>query len=136
MASVSQELKKSLAPKIKEILKRYNVKGTLSVNNHSTLVLSIKSGAIDFLESAHRIALANPRYASQTPYEKPTYTSVNPYWYKEHFDGVALEFLKEMVPAMNVGNFDDSDIQSDYFSVGWYIDIDIGEWNKPYILTK
>jgi hypothetical protein len=36
--------------------------------------------------------------------------------------------------AMNDGNHDRSDIQTDYFDVGWYVDVNIGRWNKPYIL--
>jgi hypothetical protein len=37
---------------------------------------------------------------------------------------------------MNVGNHDRSDIQSDYFDVGWYVDVNVGAWNQPYELTK
>ena len=51
MAYMSQERKQSLAPAIKAVLKKYGVKGTLAVNNHSTLVLNIKSGSIDFIEN-------------------------------------------------------------------------------------
>ena len=35
---------------------------------------------------------------------------------------------------MMEGNFDNSDPQSDYFSVGWYTDINVGKWNKPYVM--
>jgi hypothetical protein len=61
---------------------------------------------------------------------------VNVYWYKEHFSGKALKFLQEVIPLMNAGNHDRSDIQTDYFDVGWYVDINIGKWNKPYALVK
>jgi hypothetical protein len=57
---------------------------------------------------------------------------VNPYWFKEHFSDKSLNFLKEIFTAMNEGNHDRSDIQSDYFDVGWYVDVNIGKWNKPY----
>ena len=57
---------------------------------------------------------------------------MNVYWYKEHFSGKALKFLGEVIPAMNNGNHDNSDIQTDYFDVGWYSDVNIGSWNKPY----
>jgi hypothetical protein len=57
---------------------------------------------------------------------------VNVYWYKEHFSGKALSFLKEVITVMNNGNHDNSDIQTDYFDVGWYVDVNIGTWNKPY----
>ena len=61
---------------------------------------------------------------------------VNPYHYKDHFSGRALKFLQEVMPIMNDGNWDKSDIQTDYFNVGWYVDVNIGRWNKPYALVK
>ena len=36
---------------------------------------------------------------------------------------------------MMVGNHNNSDISTDYFDVGWYIDINIGKWDKPYEVT-
>ena len=106
---MNQEKKKKLAPKIKEILKKYNMKGTLSVDNYSTLNLNLKSGSIDF--GTDRI---------------------NEYWYKDHFkdNPEALAFLSEVIPAMNVGNHDNSDMMTDYFDVGWYIGVRLGKWDK------
>jgi len=111
---MNQEKKKKLAPKIKEILKKYNMKGTLSVDNYSTLNLNLKSGSIDFGTD-----------------------QINEYWYKDHFEDnpEALAFLSEVIPAMNVGNHDNSDIMTDYFDVGWYISVNLGKWDKPYILN-
>jgi hypothetical protein len=123
MAYVSQELKAKLAPKIKAILKKYGVKGSLAVRGHSTLVLNIKSGKIDFIkdfgdrEDAKKFGI-----------------QVNPYWYQDHFAGKSKKFLSEVIPAMKVGNWDNSDIQTDYFDVGWYVDVNIGKWDKPYQL--
>jgi hypothetical protein len=57
---------------------------------------------------------------------------VNPYHYQNHFSGTAKKFLNEVMAAMNAGNHDNSDIQTDYFDVGWYVDVNIGQWNKPY----
>jgi hypothetical protein len=31
-----------------------------------------------------------------------------------------------------VKNHDNSDIMTDYFDVGWYVNIYVGKWNKPY----
>ena len=61
-------------------------------------------------------------------------STINNYWYQDHFTGKSLEFLNKLVPLMMVGNHDNSDIMTDYFDVGWYIDINIGRWNKPYQL--
>jgi hypothetical protein len=48
MAYMNQETKHKIAPKVKKILDSYNLKGTLSVSNRSTLVLTISSGKINF----------------------------------------------------------------------------------------
>ena len=48
MAYVSQEDKARLAPGINRVLKKYNMKGSISVRHHSTLVVTVRSGAIDF----------------------------------------------------------------------------------------
>jgi hypothetical protein len=130
MAFVSQELKSKLAPKIKAICKKYKVKASLAVNNHSTLVLNVQSSPIDFISNYNETVSTRPEYNRFSPAERAI--QVNPYWYQDHFSGKAKAFLSEVLPAMNDGNFDKSDIQSDYFHVGWYVSVNIGKWNKPY----
>lgn len=135
MAYVSQDLKAKLAPTIKAICKKHGVKASIAVNNHSTLVLNIKSGKIDFIGNSNRVCAKQPRYNDRQYQPSTDHISVNPYWYQEHFDGDALAFLQEVMPAMNTGNHNNSDIQSDYFDVGWYVDVNIGNWDKPYTVT-
>jgi hypothetical protein len=136
MAYMNQDKKAAIAPVVKKICAKYGVKGSLSVRNHSTLCLTVKSGKIDFFESFNRLGTEElrPAHLPFTPETKSI--DVNPYHYQKHFDGVALRFLKEVVTAMNEGNHDRSDIMTDYFDVGWYIDVNIGKWDKPYILEK
>jgi hypothetical protein len=125
MAYMSQEKKAKIAPAVKAILKKYNVKASLAVRNHSTLVLNVKQGSIDFIND-----FGNSEDAKKFGIQ------VNPYWYHEHFTGESKKFLTEVITAMNDGNHDRSDIQTDYFDVGWYVDVNIGQWNKPYALEK
>jgi hypothetical protein len=134
---MSQERKAALAPAIKAICKKYGVKATIAVRHHSTLVLNIKGGKIDFIGNSNEVCARDPynRHRGWTPNDQQ-YDRVNPYHYRNHYDGAALQFLSEVIPAMMVGNHDNSDIQTDYFDVGWYIDVNIGDWNKPYILEK
>ena len=132
MAYMSQERKAQIAPVVKAILKKYNVKGSLSVSNHSTLCLTIKSGPIDFIENY----LGTSRSTSADYVRKSGSLQVNTYWVQDHFTDDAKAFLTEVVAAMNGGNWDKSDVQSDYFNVGWYVDVSIGNWNKPYVLVK
>jgi hypothetical protein len=122
MAYVSQQMKAELAPTIKSILKKYGIKGSLAVQNHSTLVLNIKSGKIDFAKDS---TSDNFNY------------QVNTYWVHEHYTGKAKKFLAEVIAAMKGPKFfDHSDSMSDYFHVSHYIDINLGKWNKPYVLEK
>jgi hypothetical protein len=133
MAYMSQEKKAKIAPIVKEILKRYNIKGSLAVRNHSTLVLNIKSGPIDFITNCNETLERRPGgFRNGSPAKN--YIQINPYWYQEAFTGPALDFLSEVLPAMNAGNHDRSDAMTDYFDLGWYTDVNIGQWNQPYVI--
>lgn len=133
MAYMNQEKKAMFAPAVKALLKKYGIKGTLAVRNHSTLVLNIKSGSIDFIKNYNEtVSNRVGGFRNGSPADKCI--NVNPYWYDEHFSGIALNFITEIVNVMNNGNHNNSRIEVDYFDVGWYIDINIGKWNKPYML--
>ena len=123
MAYVSQKDKAELAPSIKAVLKKYKMKASIAVRNHSTLVVNIKSGAIDFS--------GNYTHGDQ-------YIQVNEYWIDDHYanNTVAKNFLNELLAAMKGPKyFNDDDIQSDYFHRSHYTDINVGQWNKPYELV-
>ena len=137
MAHMNREMKAVIAAKIKPILAKYGVKGSLSVCNHSTIVLTLKSGKIDFIENLNRVC-GSSHYQTSNGFRPETrdYVDVNPYWYKDHFDGKAKKFLDEALRVLNTGNHDNSDSQTDYFDVGWYVDVKVGKWNKPYIVES
>jgi hypothetical protein len=126
MAYVNQATKTTIAPKIKAICAKYKVKGSLSIRHHSTLVLTIKSGAIDFIGNGN----VTCGQANTSGYEQ-----INPYHYGSHYSGKAKKFLQEVLAEMNAGNHDNSNAQIDYFDVGWYVDVNIGKWNQPYALS-
>jgi hypothetical protein len=124
MAYMNQEMKAKIAKNLKPVLKKFDVKGTLSVSNHSTIVLTLKSGKIDFFadygdsEDARKFGI-----------------DVNPYWFHEHFTGTSKAFLTEAFRALKSADwYDESDIQTDYFNTAYYFRINVGKWNKPYIL--
>jgi hypothetical protein len=140
MAYVSQEMKSELAPAIKTILKKYGIKGSLAVQNHSTLVLNVKSGKIDFIKN-HLAATEAVRSGRPDFYRTEEsfhgYMQVNTYHVDSHFSGKAKKFLAEVIAAMKGPKFfDHSDSMTDYFHVSHYIDINLGKWNKPYVLEK
>jgi hypothetical protein len=135
MAYMSQERKAQIAPAVKAILKRYGVKGTLSTDRYS-LSLNIKSGPMDFIGNYNETVQRQPGgFRLGSPAEK--YIQINNYWFRDHFsDKVIKKFLEEVLRAMNTGNHDNSDIQTDYFDVGWYVHVNVGKWNKPYTVEK
>lgn len=125
MAYMNQERKAVIAAALKPVLKKYGVKGTLSVRNHSSIVLNVKSGEVDFFED----------YGDREDARKFG-IQVNPYWFHEHFEGVSRAFLTEAFDALkSAGYYNNSDAMTDYFDVAYYYDINIGRWNKPYQLT-
>ena len=136
MAYMNQERKAQRAPKIKAILKRYGVKGTLSVRNHSTLVLNIKSGKIDFIGNYLATDRKLPEHLRGVDMSKITYIDVNPYWFQDHFTGKAKSFLTEVFAALKGDDyFDETNAQIDYFHTSHYCDVNIGKWNQPYELV-
>ena len=119
MAYISQKDKAELAPGIKAVLAKYGMKGTIAIKHHFSLVVNVQSGPLDFTHS-----------------HGDGYTQVNTYHIDRHYSGDVRQFLNELVVAMKGTKwFDKSDIQSDYFHTAYYIDINIGRWNKPYVQT-
>jgi hypothetical protein len=131
---MNQERKAVIANALKPILKKYGIKGTLSVRNHSSIVLTLKSGKIDFIDNSNQVC-GNDHYQVSRGFRPNTqgYDQVNPYWFQDHYDGVAKEFLTEAFAALkSAGWYDRSDAMTDYFDTAYYFDINIGKWNKPY----
>lgn len=123
MAYMNQEKKAKIAANLKPILKKFGIKASLSVHNHSSIVLNIKSGPIDF----------NKDFGNDDKFG----IQVNPYWYKDHFVGASKQALSEIIPVMySADYYDNSDAQTDYFDTAYYVHVNIGKWNKPYVCTK
>ena len=133
MAYVSQELKKELAPKIKEVLKKYGMKATIGVHHHSTLCVRIKAGKLPMIEN-FAADIEDERRKNSVLTSR--FIDVNPYHFRNHFTGKCKQFLIDLFAAMNKGNHDNSDIMTDYFDVGWYTDVRVGDWNRPYEMVK
>lgn len=133
MAYVSKEMKAKLAPLIKLICRKYGVKASLAVRNNSSLELNIKSAPIDFI--GNHTEVYNKKNFNNTQYQTQNNLDVNVYWYHEQFSGVAKDFLDEIIPALKGEDFfDDSDIQSDYFNCSHYYHVNVGQWDKPFVL--
>ena len=129
MAFISQQDKKTLAPAIKSVFKKYGLKGTIAIKNHMTLCANVSAGRLDLLGAAAAVSsLRSTGYYQANAYQ-PTnqkYKDINPdifYFYED--------LKKAMKGALW---FDKSDIMTDYFHTAYFLDINIGRWDKPYKL--
>ena len=137
MAYMSQQKKAALAPAIKAVLAKYKVKGTIAVRNHSSLVVNLKEGALDFIGAANTDNRAYAERRGSHFYEVKDHYQVNTYYAHESGDKKIGKFFEELVAAMKGTMwYDNSDIQTDYFDTAYYTDINVGGWNTPYVVTK
>ena len=139
MAYMSQEKKAKIAAELKTIIPK-SWKWSLSVRHHSTLVLTIASAPVDLMGMLNEYWKARHSApwcgrVSTEPFEPRTYADVYGDALREGFTGEAAEIMKNVLVALYRGNHDRSDIQTDYFDVGWYVSTYIGKWDKPFVCT-
>jgi hypothetical protein len=123
MAFMNQERKATLAVEIAKVMPT-NWKYTLRVNHHSTLVLTIRQADVDLIGENH-VCASRP--------EPSSCRSLNEYNLQGEYSDKLFKIFENIRGAMNVGNHDRSDVQSDYFDVGWYITINIGDGESPFV---
>ena len=139
MAYISQTEKKELAPGIKKVLKAYGMKGTLSINHYSTLVVNLKKGSLDLIGAAQK---KNNIYSER--HGRPvtnigSYYQANAYSVETAYDQIdskISQFYKDLVKAMKGTKwFDKSDLMTDYHHIAYYLNINVGKWDRPYEFT-
>lgn len=140
MAYVSKALKKELAPGIRRVLKKYRMKGTISVNmSHTQLRVTLWEGPLfaDMWRERRNNSQEQWLYWS---YSVPSGAAENDFWQaqlrKAGLVGDDYTFICELGAAMDAGNHNSSDIMSDYFDVGWYSEIAVGRYERNYVCSK
>jgi hypothetical protein len=133
MAYINQQEKKEIAEALKKELgsaKERGFKYSLGVRNLSTLVIKISSGSVDFMgnynEKRKSRGLDERKYASFFGACRSDYS--------DSFSGDVAKIINKIAKIMNKDNHDNSDSMTDYFDVGYYVDIRIGDYDKPYKL--
>lgn len=115
MAYMNQEKKAVIAANLKKVMPK-DWKYSLSVDNHSSIVLTIKSAPVDLNTYKHG--------------------QVNHYYLDDQFSGDTLDVMNKIKDALYSANYHNrSDIQSDYHDVAYYVNIHLGKWNKPFVCT-
>jgi hypothetical protein len=137
MAYMSQERKATIAADLKKVFPK-GWKYSLAVRNHSTIILTLREAPMDLLGNMLETQKNLPHYEKDKGMEGQVakgHVYVNEKHVDRSFSGKALEIMQAAADAMMKGNHDNSDIQTDYFDVGWYVDIQLGKWDAPFIGT-
>lgn len=123
MAYVSKEMKTKLVAEIKKVMPK-DWKASYAIKNYSTLVVTISKAPIILTETFDDV-------------RKDNQYSVNEYHFQSHCkDKEVLKTLENIINAMNGQNYDNSDRMTDYFDVGYYIELQFGSWKKDFESTK
>ena len=129
MAYISQEDKKTLAPAIKAVFKKYGLKGSISIKNHMTLCANVSAGRLDLIGAAAAVG----DFRSSGYYQGNAYGATNEKYKDINLD--IFNFYEELKKAMRGALwFDKSDLMTDYHHTAYFMDINIGRWDKPYKL--
>jgi len=140
MAYMNQVTKQQIVAAAKPVLDAYRMKGSFSVRNSSTLCLTLRQGPIDFIgdivQENDQLAVGRAQVDLRAWRTSYSFT-INEYWYHENFTGRALEFLSALLPTLKSANwYDRSDIMTDYFDCSYYINVRVGTYDRPYIVTR
>lgn len=140
MAYITKEQVQEKRRLITALCKDYGVTATVSGSNSSTLTVTIRKGKIDFLGNYVDTVDTYQTNGQQQKdnalfYKKRGYMTVNHYCIDWQFSGIAMDFMMELLQIMKIGHYDHSDSMADHFNIAWYLGINVGDWNKPYILT-
>jgi len=130
VAFMNQHKKKEIAEELKKFMPK-TWKYSLRIRDHYTIAMTIRSAPVDLVkehEAKRASKLSNhPNFIPRTE----RYVSINPHIADESFTE-SQEMINKIMAALNLNNFDHSDIQSDYFHVGHYVAVNIGTYDKPF----
>jgi hypothetical protein len=131
MAYMNQEKKANIAAALKAVMPK-DWKYSLAVRNHSTIVCTIKSAPLNLVDIYTAEGCSDDVRKSCIDRMN---VDVNPYHWEKHFEGDLLATFTKIFEALNLGNWNRSDIITDYFDVGHYVDLTFGKWDKPFEVT-
>ena len=118
MAYIKSEQVKEMRNKIKELFPSKNGwKFSIVRLDYSCLSVKILRAPVDL---AYNKAEGNKHF------------NVNHYHLDRYEKDEVREVFEKITNICMQGNFDNSDSMTDYFHVGWYFSLSVGEWNKDF----
>ena len=140
MAYISKAQVQEKRKLINQLCKEYRIHATVSGSNSSEITVTIRSGVIDFLanhvETVKRDFTNNKQHIENAEWHaKRGHFTINQHCVNHQFSGIALDFMEKLFVIVKLYHYKDDKIPV-YFNYAWYIDVKIGEWDKPYELIK
>ena len=133
MAYMNQDKKRVIKAAIDKIAKPLGIKYSLRVHNHSAIICTITAAPIDFIGN---FKMTTGDKFSNLPSHEIDHLPVNPYWYQDHFTGKPREIIGQLIDALKAaGYYDNSDAMIDYFDTAYYLNLNIGDYKRPFKLT-
>ena len=135
---------KDIAERIRHFCKKQYPECKFSIvkRDHNSIGLALMSApyevfATPTLESVPTNRIQTPEEGLKwwvRSIEKGHHTT-NQYYIKDDYllNDKGKEIMSFLKDCTLVYNFDDSDMQTDYFHTNFYIDLSIGKWDKPFI---
>ena len=120
MAYISTEQVSTVRKSLKAAFPTF--KFSVTRRHHSTVCVVILAAPFDLMQGED----ANRGYAN-----------VNEHYIKEHNKNNApkAEILQKISDIAHVGYYNNSDLMTDYFDYAFYVDISIGDWERPFVFT-
>jgi len=125
MAYIKTEEVAAIRGQLKEKFK--GLKFSVRKQHHSSVIVTIKAGNVDFSDIL----------------DDSGYAQINQYWLNrtgkhEHLFEEIYKVIKTAPASVEGGRewFDDSDSMTDYFHTAFYMSVNVGSWDKPYVYNN
>jgi hypothetical protein len=73
--------------------------------------------------------------ADRDPSKQVSQHQINQYWFNEHHPAETARIIEHALAIISKTHWDKSDAMTDYFHCAFYIHMEIGTWEKPYVCT-
>ena len=135
MAYISTEDVKHIRNELKKELPQY--KFSVVRDHHSSVTISLMKGpAFNDYEYFDRYNnVTKTANLSDGEHHQINQYHLEDFYGKENAEILSkIDTISRTAPAKNGGKvwYNDSDIQTDYFDIAYYVHISVGKWNKPY----
>ena len=135
MAYISTDDVKHIRNELKKELPQY--KFSVVRDHHSSVSISLMKGpAFNDYEYFDRYNnVTKTANLSDGEHHQINQYHLEDFYGKENAEILSkIDTISRTAPAKNGGKvwYNDSDIQTDYFDIAYYVHISVGKWNKPY----